>query len=64
MFHNEYCNFLKKIYTSVKRYITEDKARWLLDRNNEFLGKINNQFKLRGFRVELGERVDYITIKK
>ncbi|OOM76971.1 gramicidin S synthase 2 [Clostridium puniceum] len=38
-----------------KMYKTGDLAKWLPDGNIEFLGRIDNQFKIRGFRVELGE---------
>lgn len=38
-----------------KIYKTGDRVRWLNDGNIEFLGRIDNQVKLRGFRVELGE---------
>ena len=36
-------------------YKTGDRARYLPDGNIEFLGRIDNQVKLRGYRVELGE---------
>ncbi|WP_347219696.1 amino acid adenylation domain-containing protein [Chryseobacterium sp.] len=38
-----------------KIYRTGDLAKWLPDGEIEFLGRIDNQIKIRGFRVELGE---------
>lgn len=40
---------------SARLYKSGDLVRRLPDGNIEFLGRIDNQFKIRGFRVELGE---------
>ncbi len=38
-----------------KLYLTGDKAQWMADGNIEFLGREDEQLKIRGYRVEIGE---------
>ena len=45
-------------YNGEKIYRTGDIARWKSDGNIEYLGRKDNQIKINGFRVELGE-IDY-----
>ncbi len=40
---------------SIRLYKTGDRARYRSDGTIEFLGRIDHQIKIRGFRVELGE---------
>ncbi|MBO9733247.1 MAG: amino acid adenylation domain-containing protein, partial [Chitinophaga sp.] len=47
--------FIDNPYAAGRLYHTGDLARWLPDGNIEYLGRRDDQVKVRGFRVELGE---------
>ena len=47
--------FISNPFDSGIAYKTGDLAKWLPDGNIEFIGRIDNQIKIRGFRVELSE---------
>ncbi|MGR2708580.1 amino acid adenylation domain-containing protein [Pseudomonas sp. AU10] len=47
--------FLQDPFNSGRMYRTGDLARWLPDGNIEYLGRNDDQVKVRGVRVELGE---------
>ena len=47
--------FVNNPYGEGKMYHTGDLARWMPDGNIEYLGRIDEQVKIRGHRIELGE---------
>jgi len=53
LFYRSYRSYMP--YISKKVYKTGDLARWLPDGNIQFLGRKDQQIKIRGFRVETGE---------
>jgi tyrocidine synthetase-3 len=47
--------FVENPFGEGKLYRSGDLARWLPDGNLEYLGRMDDQIKLRGFRIELAE---------
>ncbi|MCL2425614.1 MAG: amino acid adenylation domain-containing protein, partial [Oscillospiraceae bacterium] len=47
--------FIDNPFGTGKLYRTGDATRWLPDGNIEYLGRIDEQVKIRGLRIELGE---------
>jgi len=62
-----YEKFIKNPFGDGIVYKTGDLVKWLPDGNIEFIGRIDNQVKVRGFRIELNEIdlkiLDYPKIK-
>ncbi|WP_459209767.1 amino acid adenylation domain-containing protein [Aquimarina rhabdastrellae] len=56
--------FIDNPYSQGERlYRTGDLGRWLPDGNIEFIGRKDNQVKIRGHRIELGE-IEYVLLQK
>jgi non-ribosomal peptide synthetase component F len=46
--------FVQNPYSEGRMYKSGDYARWLPDGNIQFIGRADNQVKIRGLRIELG----------
>ena len=53
--HNPFATDDDKEKGYTRLYKTGDMVKWLPDSNIEYIGRNDNQIKIRGFRVELGE---------
>jgi amino acid adenylation domain-containing protein len=62
--HNPFARNEDKVSGYSRLYKTGDLVRWLEDGNLEFLGRNDDQIKLRGFRIELREIESAISDQK